>query len=91
MQSPPTIIGTTAPGSIGLWEAVGGVPFSGDAAYDGTLLDGLADSDQVAYVRTMERLLALPVAVVHAGHCASFGRERLRDLARAYLDSLAHH
>ena len=33
----------------------------------------------------MERLLALPVNVVHAGHDPSFGRERLRELVRAYL------
>ena len=76
-----------SPGSIGLWEAATGTLFSGDAVYDGTLLDGLADSDRAAYVRTMRRLLELPVSVVHAGHCESFGRERLRELAAAYLES----
>jgi hypothetical protein len=36
----------------------------------------------------MERLLELPVSVVHAGHDPSFGRARLRELVRAYLDGL---
>jgi glyoxylase-like metal-dependent hydrolase (beta-lactamase superfamily II) len=75
-----------SPGSIGLFEAATGTLFSGDALYDGALLDELPESDIEAYVGTMKRLLALPVRVVHAGHDASFGRERLRELARAYLD-----
>lgn len=75
-----------SPGSIGLWEARSGVFFSGDAIYDGPLLDELPGSDVGAYVATMKRLLELPVRVVHAGHDASFGRERLRELARAYLE-----
>ncbi|MCU1392944.1 MAG: fold metallo-hydrolase [Ilumatobacteraceae bacterium] len=75
-----------SPGSIGLWESVTGTLFSGDAIYDGALLDELPESDIAAYCRTMERLLGLPVTVVHAGHDPSFGRARLRELARAYLD-----
>jgi len=74
-----------SPGSIGLWEAATGTLFSGDAVYDGPLLDELPESDIAAYCRTMERLLTLPVTVVHGGHDPSFGRDRLRDLARAYL------
>lgn len=74
-----------SPGSIGLWEAESGVLFSGDAIYDGPLLDELPGSDISAYVATMKRLRDLPVAVVHAGHDPSFGRERLRDLCDAYL------
>ena len=74
-----------SPGSIGLWEASSGILFSGDAIYDGPLLDQLPGSDIVAYQNTMRRLLELPVSVVHAGHDPSFGRERLRELARAYL------
>ena len=35
----------------------------------------------------MERLLTLPVNVVHAGHDPSFGRERLKALVRGYLDA----
>jgi hypothetical protein len=33
----------------------------------------------------MERLIDLPVTVVHAGHDPSFGRDRLQQLARDYL------
>jgi hypothetical protein len=33
----------------------------------------------------MERLLTLPVQVVHAGHDPSFDRARLHELCRAYL------
>ena len=74
-----------SPGSIGLWEAESGVLFSGDAIYDGPLLDELPGSDIAAYVATMKRLRDLPVDVVHAGHDPSFGRERLRELCDAYL------
>jgi glyoxylase-like metal-dependent hydrolase (beta-lactamase superfamily II) len=74
-----------SPGSIGLWEADTGVLFAGDAIYDGVLLDDLPDSNRVDYVRTMKRLLQLPVSVVHGGHEPSFGRERLRQIAQAYL------
>jgi hypothetical protein len=37
----------------------------------------------------MKRLRELPVTVVHGGHDASFGRERLRELADAYLAARA--
>jgi glyoxylase-like metal-dependent hydrolase (beta-lactamase superfamily II) len=74
-----------SPGSIGLWEAASGTLFSGDAIYDGPLLDELDHSDILAYVRTMKRLRDLPVNVVHAGHDPSFGRERLVELCDAYL------
>lgn len=75
-----------SPGSIGLWEAATGTLFSGDAVYDGPLLDTGDDSDIKDYCTTMERLLELPVTVVHGGHDPSFGRERLREIARAYLE-----
>jgi glyoxylase-like metal-dependent hydrolase (beta-lactamase superfamily II) len=75
-----------SPGSIGLWDVDSGVLFSGDAVYDGPLLDEIPGSDLDAYVRTMERLQDLPVEVVHAGHDPSFGRERLRELTGAYLE-----
>ena len=74
-----------SPGSIGLWEEATGVLFSGDAVYDGPLLDELDDSDVEAYVATMRRLRELPVTVVHAGHEPSFGRQRLVELCDEYL------
>jgi glyoxylase-like metal-dependent hydrolase (beta-lactamase superfamily II) len=76
-----------SPGSIGLWEAATGTLFSGDAIYDGPLLDGLPESDVDDYCATMERLLSLPVTVVHGGHDPSFGQDRLHELAREYLTS----
>lgn len=74
-----------SPGSIGLWEASTGTLFSGDAIYDGPLLDELEGSSIDDYCVTMDRLLTLPVTVVHAGHDPSFGRNRLQELAGAYL------
>ncbi len=74
-----------SPGSIGLWEAETGTLFSGDAIYDGPLLDELDHSDIAVYCKTMERLINLPVDVVHAGHDPSFGRDRLREIASNYL------
>ncbi len=74
-----------SPGSIGLWEQSTGILFSGDAVYDGPLLDELHHSDIGDYIRTMRRLRSLPVRVVHAGHDPSFGRDRLVELTEAYL------
>ena len=78
-----------SPGSVGLWESETGVLFSGDAVYDGPLLDTLPESDLAAYARTMERLLQLPVTVVHAGHDPSFERQKLRQICRAWLAARA--
>ncbi|MFT6091705.1 MBL fold metallo-hydrolase [Sulfitobacter sp.] len=69
-----------SPGSIGLWEASTGVLFSGDAIYDGPLIDDLHHSDITEYERTMRRLRAMPITKVHAGHDPSFGRDRLLQL-----------
>jgi len=74
-----------SPGSIGLWDEGTGVLFSGDAVYDGPLLDESSNSDIAAYCDTMRRLLTLPVKVVHGGHEASFDRPRLVELCDAYL------
>ena len=74
-----------SPGSIGLWDADSGVLFSGDAIYDGPLLDQLDGSDIDDYVRTMERLRTLPVVAVHGGHEPSFGRARLVEICDDYI------
>ena len=76
-----------SPGSIGLWEATTGTLFSGDALYDGPLLDLLPGSDLDDYRATMERLATLPVTVVHGGHDPSFGRDRMHKLITDYLES----
>jgi glyoxylase-like metal-dependent hydrolase (beta-lactamase superfamily II) len=75
-----------SPGSIALWEAASRTLFSGDAVYDGPLLDQLPGSSIADYERTLRRLLSLDVGVIHAGHDASFGRERLREIIRKQLD-----
>ncbi len=77
------------PGSIGLFEPRTGTLFSGDAVYDGPLLDTLPESDLVAYAATMARLRDLPVRVVHGGHEPSFGQDRLREIIDAYLAARA--
>jgi glyoxylase-like metal-dependent hydrolase (beta-lactamase superfamily II) len=75
-----------SPGSIGLWEARTATLFSGDAIYDGPLLDELPGSDVPTYVRTMRRLEKLPARTVHAGHDPSFDGQRLKVIAQAYLE-----
>jgi len=74
-----------SPGSIGLWEAATGIFFAGDTVYDGPLVDDCHHSDIAVYVASMERLLSLPVRVVHGGHFPSFGGDRYRQLIRGYL------
>jgi len=76
-----------SPGSIGLWEPRTGIFFSGDAIYDGPLLDMLPDSSIRDYIATMKRLRSLPVAIVHGGHEPSFGRERMVAIIDRYLQS----
>jgi glyoxylase-like metal-dependent hydrolase (beta-lactamase superfamily II) len=74
-----------SPGSIGLWEKATRTLFSGDAIYDGPLLDEIPGADIAVYVKTMKRLRDMPVEIVHAGHDPSFGRTRLIELVDAYL------
>jgi glyoxylase-like metal-dependent hydrolase (beta-lactamase superfamily II) len=74
-----------SPDSIGLFDRADGTLFSGDAIYDGPLLEGFYDGGPEAYVATMERLRELPVTVVHGGHEQSFGRERLVAICDAFL------
>ena len=74
-----------SPGSIGLWEEATGTLFSGDALYDGPMLDNLPESDPAILRATHERLRRLAPRVVHGGHFASFGAERLIELTAEYL------
>jgi glyoxylase-like metal-dependent hydrolase (beta-lactamase superfamily II) len=74
-----------SPGSIALFEAATKTLFSGDAIYDGPLLFELPGSSITDYIHSLQRLLTLDVAIVHAGHDPSFGKERLHQIARAYL------
>ena len=74
-----------SPGGIALWEAASGILFSGDIFYDGPLIEDLAQSHAGDYIASMERLLRLPVRLVHGGHFLSFSGERHRGLILAWL------
>jgi glyoxylase-like metal-dependent hydrolase (beta-lactamase superfamily II) len=78
-----------SPGSLALWEPATGTLIAGDAIYDGVLVDTLEGSDIPIYIRTMERLRALPVATVHGGHRRPFGRARMIEIIDGYIASRA--
>jgi glyoxylase-like metal-dependent hydrolase (beta-lactamase superfamily II) len=73
------------PGSIGLIDHGERALVSGDAVYDGALIDTLPESHVETYLATMEVLRRIDVDVVYPGHGWPFGRDRLRELAEAYL------
>jgi glyoxylase-like metal-dependent hydrolase (beta-lactamase superfamily II) len=75
-----------SPDSIGLLDERDGLFFSGDAIYDDTLIDDLADSDRAAYRATMARIVDLPVRMAYGGHGERFSGERMRAIARAYVE-----
>jgi glyoxylase-like metal-dependent hydrolase (beta-lactamase superfamily II) len=74
-----------SPGSIALHEQATGILFAGDVIYDGPLAYEAYHTDMAAYVRSMRRILDLQVSQVHGGHFDSFGGERMREIARAFL------
>lgn len=74
-----------SPGSIGLWEPKTGILFSGDAIYDGPLIDDAPCCCVDAYIESMAALKRLPVRIVHGGHFGSFGADRYRTLIDDYL------
>lgn len=74
-----------SPGSIALYERATRTLFSGDIVYDGALIDNAWHSSPADYRASLERLRALPVEVVHAGHEPSFKQARLHGLIDAYL------
>jgi len=74
-----------SPGSIALFDHASRMLFSGDAIYDGPLLDEIPGSDIEAYVDSMHRLRTLPVETIHAGHGPSMGRARFLKLIDNYL------
>jgi glyoxylase-like metal-dependent hydrolase (beta-lactamase superfamily II) len=74
-----------SPGSIALWDSAAGLLLSGDAVYDGPLIDDAYHSNRDDYRDTMLRLRALPVRTVHGGHYPSFGRDRYRELIDDYV------
>ncbi|WP_432348839.1 MBL fold metallo-hydrolase (plasmid) [Shinella yambaruensis] len=75
-----------SPGGIALYEKATEILFSGDIVYDGPLIEDTYHSDASDYLASMERLLTLPVRLVHGGHFPSFGGDRYRRLIRGWLD-----
>jgi glyoxylase-like metal-dependent hydrolase (beta-lactamase superfamily II) len=75
-----------SPGSICLVEHAASTVFTGDVIYDGVLFDGLHHSDPEVYRESLRRLLEIPARVYHAGHEASFGRDRFEALVDEYLN-----
>ncbi|HEX9122707.1 MAG TPA: MFS transporter [Actinomycetota bacterium] len=59
------------PGSIALWDAVGGLLFTGDTVYAEDVLFG---PDETRFRESLRRLRDLPVSLVCAGHNRPFGR-----------------
>jgi glyoxylase-like metal-dependent hydrolase (beta-lactamase superfamily II) len=74
-----------SPGGIALWEAATGTLFSGDIVYDGPLIEDTWHADAADYVRSMRRLLELPVRVVHGGHFPSYDGARHRAIVEGWL------
>lgn len=75
-----------SPGGIALWEAATGILFSGDIVYDGELIEGTTAQEQAQYLASMERLLRLPVRVVHGGHFPSYSGDRHKAIITAWLN-----
>ena len=73
-----------SPGSIGLYDLKNQALFSGDALYDGELLDSLYHSDKSIYLQTLERIESLGANVFHGGHYPSFGKARMHQLIDSY-------
>jgi glyoxylase-like metal-dependent hydrolase (beta-lactamase superfamily II) len=76
-----------SPGSLALWERSSGSLFSGDAIYDGIIVDNLPGSDVEVYCATMKRLAELPVTQVFGGHNAPMTRTQMLDVVDRYLAS----
>lgn len=74
-----------SPGGIALWEAASETLISGDLIYDGPLIEDAWHSDMADYAKSMRRLNALPVRVVHGGHFPSFSGERLHIMIDEWL------
>ncbi|BAI76216.1 beta-lactamase (plasmid) [Azospirillum sp. B510] len=80
-----------SPGGIAIWEDATATLFSGDILYDGPLIEDTYHSNAEDYLASMERLLKLPVRVVHGGHFPSFGGERFRELITDWLNDKQKH
>jgi glyoxylase-like metal-dependent hydrolase (beta-lactamase superfamily II) len=72
-------------GGVALFETATGIFFTGDVIYDGRLIDDDAPGAVDDYVTSMERLKQIPASVVHGGHYASFGHDRMIEIADDYI------
>ena len=76
-----------SPGSIGLWDAADGTLFTGDALYDGVIVDTGPGASVSAYLPTMERLKRLPARQVYGGHNDPMSRDRMIAVIDRYMAS----
>lgn len=76
-----------SPGSIGLWEPASGYLFTGDALYDGVIVDTGPGASISAYLPTMERLKRLPAREVFGGHNDPIPRDRMIAVIERYMAS----
>lgn len=74
-----------SPDSIGFLDETRGLLFSGDALYDGPLIDDFPNSDVHAYEGTMQALRTLDIRRGHGGHGPSFDNARKDVLIEEYL------
>ena len=74
-----------SPGSIGLYNIKNKLLFSGDALYNGQLLDTHPHSDKEIYKKTLNRILKMDIDIVHAGHEPSFGKNQIKKIITSYL------
>ncbi|MEV0697995.1 MBL fold metallo-hydrolase [Saccharopolyspora sp. NPDC050389] len=74
-----------SPGSLGFIDSESGALFTGDALYDGTLLDDLAHSSATDYRVTMTRLLSSEFAGAYPGHGPPVSPRKARTICRNYL------
>ena len=72
-------------GSSCLWDPATATVFTGDAIYVDAPLEF---TDPAASARSLERLLALPATLAHAGHERSFGGDELRALAATVIEDV---
>ena len=75
-----------SPGSIGLYDIKNKTLFSGDAIYNGALLDTHPHSDKEVYRKTMKRLQNLDAEIIHAGHEPSFNKKQMKKVIQKYLN-----
>ena len=77
-----------SPGSIGLLDRNSKILFSGDAIYNGQLLDSHPHSNKTLYRNTLDRIRNLEVETFHAGHEPSFGHSKMQQIIEDYFSGI---